>query len=79
MRGGWRWIVLLGASTIESACTNWQQAAVQRRAAHDFYCPERDVQVRSVGGSGWSAKGCGRVGTYVCQGTQSDVVCVKDD
>ncbi len=78
MRARWAWILLL-AIAAAPACTNWQQRAVQRRAAHDFYCPERDVEARSVGGGGWAAKGCGRVGTYVCSGTGIDVVCEKDD
>ena len=53
---------------------------VRTRAAGEFACAERTVDVKPTSGRSYIAKGCGRVGTYTCTGSSMDtgVSCDQD-
>jgi hypothetical protein len=59
---------------------------VRARAAHDFDCPEEEIEVQEVTDGTFSARGCGERGTYVCGRSGGPVgapgsgtVCFRDD
>jgi hypothetical protein len=59
-------------------CGSSLESAVQKRAAGDFECTAKGVEVQEVGRSRYHARGCGKDGDYVCSSTPDGVDCSLD-
>jgi hypothetical protein len=80
-RIGKRLAALLSGAGLLSGCGR-ASGVVHERAAHEFNCPEEDIQVESIGGTTYRASGCGEVAVYTCSRTFSGgyaIPCVRDD
>jgi hypothetical protein len=50
-------------------CHSTSAEVVRSQASSDFSCPESKIQVDATKGKGtFDAKGCGKSGTYACEG-----------
>jgi hypothetical protein len=66
-------LIITLAATVTASCvtTKGQSDLVVRRATFDLQCPDKDLQVSSLGQNTFGVVGCGRRATYV-------VDCKKD-
>jgi hypothetical protein len=53
---------------------------VRAKAASDLDCKAVDVQVEKINDGNWKAKGCAKIATYVCSGSNfmSDGMCMRE-
>ena len=61
-----------------TACSSLRTTALDR-ATFDLDCPKDKIEVVSIGGTSYGAKGCGKKATYTCAAEGSFATkCVKD-
>lgn len=65
----------LAVCGVALACGASHEQYVQMRAADDFECTAKAVNVEEVARSRYHARGCGKEGEYICSATPDGADC----
>jgi hypothetical protein len=71
-----KWLSAFLIASVLPGCVT-SQGVARERAAHDFACPEAEVEISKIAGSSYDAKGCGKQAVYNCAAGNT-VVCVPE-
>jgi hypothetical protein len=73
-------LAFVGASVSWLGCAE-STSIVRTRAAHDFSCPEDEIQIEKLTPTTYVATGCGHTSQFTCVGTgnSNKMTCVHDD